>query len=396
MAKFNDIRELAQQNARWVSNSPKDWMNYLDVAARLYRYSFKDTLLIHAQRPDATACAELEVWNKKMNRWVNRGAKGIALLDDASPRAKLRYVFDIADTHLVQGGRTPILWRIDDSEHQQMILDHLADTYALTQTDSMNAALMELAQQLTAENLEEAMEGLEYEVADTFLEGLDEDNLHVRFRELMANSIFYTLSRRCEQEPLEVLDDEDFIRIVDFNQLPVLTFLGNAVSEQCEAVLRDIGREMQKIYRKEVTEHLAKTADSLYNTSTDFSALKRETKTNITEGGKPYHRKGDYLFPNLTVQDEPMSIGKYGMLRRTYLRENKKNWYQSMLMSGRLNQHLAQIDEQAENRMEELIESLNEKYPAPNKETEQMAWVAHQNNLTAMAEEIVLKELVYN
>ena len=288
MAKFNDIRELAQQNARWVSNSPKDWMNYLDVAARLYRYSFKDTLLIHAQRPDATACAELEVWNKKMNRWVNRGAKGIALLDDASPRAKLRYVFDIADTHLVQGGRTPILWRIDDPEHQQMILDHLADTYALTQTDSMNAALMELAQQLTAENLEEAMDGLEYEVADTFLEGLDEDNLRVRFRELMTNSIFYTLSRRCEQEPLEVLEDEDFIRIVDFNQLPVLTFLGNAVSEQCEAVLRDIGREMQKIYRKEVTEHLAKTADSLYNTSTDFNTLKRETETNITEGGKPY------------------------------------------------------------------------------------------------------------
>ena len=181
-----------------------------------------------------------------------------------------------------------ILWRIDDSEHQQMILDHLADTYALTQTDSMNAALMELAQQLTAENLEEAMDGLEYEVADTFLEGLDEDNLRVRFRELMTNSIFYTLSRRCGQEPLEVLDDEDFIRIVDFNQLPVLTFLGNAVSEQCEAVLRDIGREMQKIYRKEVTEHLAKTADSLYNTSTDFSTLKREIETNITEGGKPY------------------------------------------------------------------------------------------------------------
>ena len=288
MAKFNDIRELAQQNARWVSNSPKDWMNYLDVAARLYRYSFKDTLLIHAQRPDATACAELEVWNKKMNRWVNRGAKGIALLDDASPRAKLRYVFDIADTHLVQGGKTPILWRIDYSEHQRMTLDHLADTYALTQTDSMNAALMELAQQLTAENLEEAMDGLEYEVTDTFLEGLDEDNLRVRFRELMTNSIFYTLSRRCGQEPLEVLDDEDFIRIVDFNQLPVLTFLGNAVSEQCEAVLRDIGREMQKIYRKEVTEHLAKTADSLYNTSTDFNTLKRETETNITKGGKPY------------------------------------------------------------------------------------------------------------
>ena len=109
MPQINDIRELAQQNARYVSNSPQDWMSYLDVAARLYRYSFTDTLLIHAQRPDATACAEMELWNQKMSRWVNRGAKGIALLDDTGPRTRLRYVFDIADTHLVRGGRTPLL-----------------------------------------------------------------------------------------------------------------------------------------------------------------------------------------------------------------------------------------------------------------------------------------------
>ena len=112
MPQINDIRELAQQNARYVSNSPQDWMSYLDVAARLYRYSFTDTLLIHAQRPDATACAELELWNQKMSRWVNRGAKGIALLDDTGPRTKLRYVFDIADTHLVRGGKTPLLWNL--------------------------------------------------------------------------------------------------------------------------------------------------------------------------------------------------------------------------------------------------------------------------------------------
>ena len=166
MPQINDIRELAQQNAGYVSNSPQDWMSYLDVAARLYRYSFTDTLLIHAQRPDATACAELELWNQKMSRWVNRGAKGIALLDDTGPRTKLRYVFDIADTHLVRGGRTPLLWNLDSHEHEQTILDHLADTYGLSQTDSMNTALMELAQQLTADNLDEAMDGLAYEVAD--------------------------------------------------------------------------------------------------------------------------------------------------------------------------------------------------------------------------------------
>ena len=286
MPQINDIRELAQQNARYVSNSPQDWMSYLDVAARLYRYSFTDTLLIHAQRPDATACAELELWNQKMSRWVNRGAKGIALLDDTGPRTKLRYVFDIADTHLVRGGRTPLLWNLDSHEHEQTILDHLADTYGLSQTDSMNTALMELAQQLTADNLDEAMDGLAYEVADTFLEELDEDNIRVRFRELMTNSIFYTLSRRCGQEPMDVLDDDDFIRIVDFNKLPVLSFLGNAVSEQCEAVLFDIGREMRKIYKKEITQQLEKSVDSLYNTNTDFNALKRETKENTTKGGQ--------------------------------------------------------------------------------------------------------------
>ena len=96
------------------------------------------------------------------------------------------------------------------------------------------------------------------------------------------------------------------------------------------------------------------------------------------------------------MQDETQTIGKYGMLRRTYLKENRKNWYQSMLMSGRLNQHLAQIEEEAENRMEFLLDSLNEKFPAPSKEQDPLAWAAHQNNLTAMAEEIVLKELVYN
>ena len=104
MPQINDIRELAQQNARYVSNSPQDWMSYLDVAARLYRYSFTDALLIHAQRPDATACAELELWNQKMSRWVNRGAKGIALLDDTGPRTKLRYH---CSTYKNGGGCTP-------------------------------------------------------------------------------------------------------------------------------------------------------------------------------------------------------------------------------------------------------------------------------------------------
>ena len=113
MAKINDIRVLAEETASDVASSPRDWMAYLDTAAKLYRYPFADNLLIHAQHPQATACAELETWNEKMGRWVNRGAKGIALIDDTGPRQRLRYVFDIEDTHMVRGGRTPYLWKME-------------------------------------------------------------------------------------------------------------------------------------------------------------------------------------------------------------------------------------------------------------------------------------------
>ncbi len=109
-----------------------------------------------------------------------------------------------------------------------------------------------------------------------------------------------------------------------------------------------------------------------------------------------YHRKGDYLFPNLVLEEENVTIGKYGMLRRTFLKEHKKGWYQSMMLSGKLDAHLVQIEQAANERMEVLLQRLIEKYPAPNKETEQMAWVAHINGLKNMAEETVLMELIYS
>ena len=109
-----------------------------------------------------------------------------------------------------------------------------------------------------------------------------------------------------------------------------------------------------------------------------------------------YHRKGDYLFPNLTIEEPQVTIGKYGMLRRTFLKENRKGWYQSMMLSGKLDKHLLEIEKAAMERMETLMEALLQKYPAPDKEKDQMAWTAHMNGLTAMAEESILKELVYS
>ena len=121
MSKLQDIRNLVQEHAVSVSSSPGNWMDYMDTASRLYRYSFSDQLLIHAQRPDATACASLELWNEKMLRWVNRGARGIALFDEIWQNTKLHYVFDISDTHMVAGGRSLYLWQMQEHQREEKI-----------------------------------------------------------------------------------------------------------------------------------------------------------------------------------------------------------------------------------------------------------------------------------
>lgn len=112
--KVQFIRELADSTVKAVTSTPSDWMDYLDTASRVYKYSFSDQLLIHAQRPEATACAPLELWNARFDRWINRGTKGIALLDDKSEALRLRYVFDVADTHKGRRGRDPYLWQLTE------------------------------------------------------------------------------------------------------------------------------------------------------------------------------------------------------------------------------------------------------------------------------------------
>ena len=314
MAQIQSIQALAELHAQEVSRSPRDWMGYLDSAARLYRYSFQDNLLIHAQRPNATACAELELWNSKMNRWVNRGAKGIALLDDTGPRLRLRYVFDISDTHPVKGAREPYLWVMQEAHHDA-ILSHLADAYGLDESaDTLPLALMAVARQVSVENLEDAMEGLSYETRGTFLEELDEDNLRVEFRTMLEYSIYYTLCRRCGIDPMEELEESDFIPVTDFNRLSALAFLGNATSSLSEPVLRDIGREMRRMERENLAKQLEKSVDSLYTVNGRFSALKRESarepQTQPTEGG--YEHGTDVSSQGRVSVSEPGRTGGAG------------------------------------------------------------------------------------
>ena len=284
MSKLQDIRELAQEHATLVSSSPRDWMGYMDTAARLYRYPFTDQLLIHAQHPQATACASLELWNEKMFRWVNRGARGIALLDENGHNTRLRYVFDISDTHMVSGGRSPYLWQMQ--EHQQEeILTHLAEAYGLEEKDTgtLSDALMAVAREMVADSLEEYLDGLEYAAEGTYLEDLDEVTIRSDFRQLATDSVYYMLCRRCGLEPMELLEEEDFMHITDYNRLSVLTFLGNAASQISESVLIDIGRTVHKISLEEARKEVENSNERNYN---NFTTLIREIKNQDAETKK--------------------------------------------------------------------------------------------------------------
>ena len=284
MSKLQDIRDLAQEHAVSVSGSPRDWMDYMDTASRLYRYSFSDQLLIHAQHPEATACASLELWNEKMFRWVNRGARGIALLDETGQHTRLRYVFDISDTHMVAGGRSPYLWQMQEHQREE-ILTHLAEVYALEEKDTatLQDALMAVAREMVSDNLEEYLDGLEYATEGTYLEDLDEVTIRSDFRQLATDSVYYLLSRRCGLDPMELLEEEDFMHITDYNRLSVLTFLGNTASQLSESILIDIGKTVHKISLEEARKEVEKSNERNYN---NFTTLMHEIKDQDAETKK--------------------------------------------------------------------------------------------------------------
>ena len=190
---------------------------------------------------------------------------------------KLKYVFDVSDTRLVQGGWTPVLWKMEQ-RHEAEVLSCLSDTYGLKGKEAagIGPALMEVSSRIAEENLKEAMRGLDYEVEGTYLEGLGEDAVRVSFRELLKNSIFYAAAIRCGLDPMEYLEEGDFVGITDFNTPAVLAVLGNAISSLTEPLLRGIGRTVRKNCLKEEQKALENRSEIDYN---KFNTLKHETES---------------------------------------------------------------------------------------------------------------------
>ena len=209
MRKYDLISALSAETSKEVARNEESWKKYLNTASRLYKYPFKDQLLIYAQRPDATACASIEIWNEKMHCWVNKGAKGIALIDEeGSPYTGLRYVFDISDVHKARRiGRFPQLWEMKE-EHQEAVLDRLEGIYGETSKEAgFTDRIREIAARIAQDCYGELASDMEYLKEGSFLEELDELNVAVRVRETLADSIAYMVLKRCGMDDAELAEE---------------------------------------------------------------------------------------------------------------------------------------------------------------------------------------------
>ena len=251
-SKTEFYRQMADHVATQLTGSWQEWAGFLTTAARLYKYPFHEQLLIYAQRPDATACAEYDLWNEKMGRYVRRGSKGIALVDDSGDKPRLRYVFDITDTGTREHSRTPWLWKLEE-QHRDSVSAMLERTYEVG-GDDLAQQLEAVAGRLAGEYWNEHRQDFLYIVDDSFLEEYDEFNIEVQFKAAATVSISYALMSRCGLEPERYFTHEDFMAIFDFNTPATIGALGTAVSQINQQVLRQIGVTIRNAEREAIKE----------------------------------------------------------------------------------------------------------------------------------------------
>ena len=249
--KYDLISELYDRTCKTVVSSPQNWEAFLTSACRNYKLRFDEQLLVFAQRPDATAVLEIERWNGTFGRWVNRGATGIAVFDDASrSRQRLIHYFDISDTHPSKYSRPVPIWEMKP-EYEQEITETLESTFGtLDNSQSLADAVMSAAQNAAEDNLPDYTRDLLYSVNDSFLEELDEDNISTIYRKVVTNSVAYMMMERLGIDTEEYFEREDFEDIINFNTPGTLNALGFATSDIAEMGLTEIAKTVMSLERQ--------------------------------------------------------------------------------------------------------------------------------------------------
>ena len=361
MSNLEFYSAMASYTATHLTDSWQKWTAFLTTASRLYKYPFHEQLMIFAQRPDATACAEYDLWNDTMRRYVRRGSKGIALVDNSREKPRLRYVFDISDTGLRKNSRHPFLWELRP-EHEAAVAQALTERFGAPPENNLAEQLESIAAQLVSEYWVEHKQDILDIVDGSFLEGYDEFNIGVQFRNAATVSITYSLLSRCGLEPEGYFDHEDFLSIFDFNTPEAVAALGTAALPF---------KTMNEPNSRKGASHM---------------------ENNLT-----YTRNGDYLIPDLKLE-ETKPLGRYGRMRRDYLKEHRPVLFNAMMVNGKLYPHLNEIEQTMNRRLEQMMPELMETAGVTEelKARDPMTWVGLMNTCKAQVEEILLTELIYS
>ncbi len=354
--KLQLITELSERTTRAVVKNTDNWTAFLKTAAWNYKYPFQDQLLIYAQRPDATACASIEIWNQKLGRWINRGAKGIALIDDSGSRLTLRHVFDVSDTNSRQN-RPIILWAMRD-RYAEAVTETLENTFGeLDKKSDMPAALISAAYNAVEDNFSDYLSDLMYFRENSFLEELDDLNVEIIFKNTLKNSVAYMALVRSGYPADQYLPLEDFQGIVNFNTLDTISRLGAATSDISEMLLQEIGatvKELQ-IAEKKQNRTFAKNQDVGQNESikqnnnperndeygTDLHAARRlsDARPDTTEG-RSEHRQVWDVAQNIPEKPQERNVRQPDAVGQAYRapvgdrpdgeRENRENYGETL------------------------------------------------------------------
>ena len=264
-SKTEEYLALAQRTANGLTRYWESWTDYLTTASRLYKYPFADQLMIYAQRPDATACADYDVWNNRMNRYVRRGSKGIALLDESSGFPRLHYVFDVSDTGVRRNSRDPDLWQYND-DLKQPVSEMLAATYGIS-GERVSQQLADVAGKLVADYWDNNGGDIRAIVDGSLLMDYDDAGVEIQFKSAAAISVTYTLLERCGFEPAGWFDKDDFQAVYNFSTPDSVYALGAAVSDMSREVLRQIERTVKTTIRRrnnERSQHKYEQQSELY------------------------------------------------------------------------------------------------------------------------------------
>lgn len=292
--KVNLIHELYDETSRRVSSSKDEWKGFLETAGFNFKLRFDEQLLLYAQKPDATAVLEIEKWNYRFHRWVNKGAKGIAVFDDrAGGQQRLKHYFDISDTYKRQGGAEVPLWNMD-AKYEEEVIEALEAVYGeLVEKDSLLQAILCAAENGAEDHFDAYFEVLSEVKINSFLEDLDEDNLSAAFREIIAESVAYMIGKRLHVEAAH-FDEDSFRWLSQFNTKDTLNALGYAVSDIAEMGLSEVAKTIRSIERENRT--FAKTEPQRYNQEKESKARRKKDETDLhREKGIPVsgHRNAE-------------------------------------------------------------------------------------------------------